>query len=139
RKGGRGAGEVPRCPNDDAPKSAAMADDYIVGADFYDYVEAYRTRPDVGYFVDVVRETDGLVLELGCGTGRVLIPTARAGIEIVGLDRSPQMLAVCGRKLQEEPAGIQSRVQLRQGDMRQFELSRQFRLVTIPFHPFQHL
>jgi SAM-dependent methyltransferase len=119
--------------------SAAMPDDYIVGADFYDYVEAYRTRPDVGFFVEFASETGGPVLELGCGTGRVLIPTARAGIEIVGLDRSPQMLAVCRRKLQEEPAELRSHVHLLQGDMRQFDLSRQFRLVTIPFRPFQHL
>jgi SAM-dependent methyltransferase len=119
--------------------SAAMSDDYIVGADFYDCVEAYRTRPDVGFFVDLARESGGPVLELGCGTGRVLIPTARAEIEIAGLDLSPQMLAVCRRKLQDEPADVQSRVQLFQGDMRQFDLSRQFRLATIPFRPFQHL
>ncbi|MGE5194462.1 MAG: class I SAM-dependent methyltransferase, partial [Deltaproteobacteria bacterium] len=68
-----------------------MENEYVIGAEFYDCVEAYRTRADVGFFVDLARETGGPVLELGCGTGRVLIPTARAAIEIVGLDQSPQM------------------------------------------------
>jgi SAM-dependent methyltransferase len=79
------------------------------------------------------------VLELGCGTGRVLIPTARAGIEIAGLDASPAMLAVCRDRLAEEPESVRSRVTLVQGDMRSFALDRRFGLVTLPFRPFQHL
>jgi SAM-dependent methyltransferase len=108
-------------------------------ADLYDFVEPYRTRPDVAFFVDQALESGGPVLELGCGTGRVLIPTARAGIPIVGLDRSPEMLAVCRQKVQQEPSQVQSRMSLIEGDIRQFELSQQFALVTIPFRPFQHL
>jgi SAM-dependent methyltransferase len=116
-----------------------VENEYVVGADLYDYVGAYRTRPDVGFFVDLAREAGGPVLELGCGTGRVLIPTSHAGIDVTGLDLSPQMLAVCRRKLQDESDAVRSRVHLIQGDMRRFDLSRQFRLVTIPFRPFQHL
>lgn len=107
--------------------------------EFYDHVVPYRERQDVGFFVERARETGGPVLELGCGTGRVLIPTAQAGLEIVGLDDSALMLSVCGRKLADEPAEVQSRVKLVEGDMRSFELGRTFRLVTIPFRPFQHL
>jgi len=79
------------------------------------------------------------VLEIGCGTGRVLIPTARAGVEITGLDSAPSMLAVCRAKLAQEAPAVQARVKLEQGDMRSFDLGRTFRLVTIPFRPFQHL
>ncbi len=85
------------------------------------------------------RSTGGPVLEVGCGTGRVLIPLARSGIEIVGLDLSPHMLAVCWQSLAEEPTEVQSRVQLVEGDMRNFDLGRKFALVTLPFRPFQHL
>ena len=74
-----------------------------------------------------------------CGTGRVLIPTAQAGIDIVGLDLSSAMLDVCRERLRGEPEDVRSRAQLVQGDMRCFELSRRFRLVTVPFRPFQHL
>ena len=89
--------------------------------------------------MDAAEQCGGPALEIGCGTGRVLIPTARAGIEIVGLDASPSMLAVCRDKLTHEPPEVQARVQLTAGDMRQFDFGRQFRLVTIPFRPFQHL
>ncbi len=47
-----------------------MENEYVIGADLYDHVEAYRTRTDVGFFVDLAKETGGPVLELGCGTGR---------------------------------------------------------------------
>ena len=79
------------------------------------------------------------VLELGCGTGRVLIPTARAGVEIVGLDASPRMLDVCRAHLAAEPDAVRGRVRLVQSDMRTFELGRSFPLITMPFRPFQHL
>lgn len=114
-------------------------DEYLSIAELYDYVVPYRNRPDVAFFVEAAKESGGPVLEVGCGTGRVLIPTAQAGVEIVGLDLSPHMLEVCRGRLKAESEEVRSRVQLVQGDMRQFELSRTFRLVTLPFRPFQHL
>jgi SAM-dependent methyltransferase len=114
-------------------------DDLPFVAEFYDFVVPYRERGDVNFFVDAARECGGPVLEIGCGTGRVLIPTAKAGIAIHGLDSSPAMLAVCREKLARESAETQARASLTEGDMRQFDLGREFRLVTIPFRPFQHL
>src|SRR2546422_24671 len=109
-------------------------------AEFYDSVVPYRDRQDVNFFVEMAQQSGGPVLELGCGTGRVLIPTAKAGIEIVGLDASPLMLSVCRKKLLSEPEVVQAKVSaLVPGDMRGFELGREFSLVTIPFRPFQHL
>lgn len=109
-------------------------------AEFYDSIIPYRERSDVRFFVDMARQAGGPVLELGCGTGRVLVPTARAGIEIVGLDASSSMLSACRARLAHEPAEVQSKViDLINGDMRNFELGRKFDLVTIPFRPFQHL
>ncbi len=112
---------------------------YAAIADLYDHVTPYRDRPDIAFFVDAAKEAAGPVLELGCGTGRVLIPIARAGIDIVGLDASPHMLAVCRERLAKEPDAVRSRVALVEGDMRRFEIHRSFALVTIPFRPFQHL
>ncbi len=114
-------------------------DDYPFVAEFYDYVFPYRERQDVAFFLEMARQSGGPVLEIGCGTGRVLIPTAKEGIEIVGLDSSSAMLSVCREKLSCEPEEVQSRVRLIQGDMRRFEVGREFALVTIPFRPFQHL
>jgi SAM-dependent methyltransferase len=116
-----------------------MSDEYEGAAEFYDYVVPYATRGDVEFYVDEALAANGPVLELGCGTGRVLIPIARAGVTIHGLDGSPKMLARCMEKLEAAPANVRSRVALHQGDMRSFKLQKQFSLITIPFRPFQHL
>jgi len=89
--------------------------------------------------VDAASQSGGPVLEIGCGTGRVLIPTAREGIPITGLDLSDHMLDVCRQKLNKEPQEVQDRAVLIQGDMRKFSLGKTFSLVTTPFRPFQHL
>jgi len=114
-------------------------DTYAFVADLYDWVIPYRERPDVDFFVQAARDAGGPVLEVGCGTGRVLIPSARAGVDVVGLDLSPRMLAVCRERIQQESAEVQSRIQLVQADMRDFALDRMFNLATLPFRPFQHL
>lgn len=108
-------------------------------AEYYDYVVPYRTREDVSFFVALAQETDGPVLEVGCGTGRVTIPTAREGVTITGLDVSEAMLNVCRTRLKNEAADVQARVTLVQYDMRDFNLGQQFRLVTTPFRSFQHM
>jgi SAM-dependent methyltransferase len=109
--------------------------DYSIAAALYDYVIPYANRPDVAFYVDEARAAAGPVLELGCGTGRVLIPTARAGIDITGLDASAAMLDICRARLEAE----QLHATLIEADMRTFDLRRRFALVTIPFRPFQHL
>lgn len=113
--------------------------EYDAFAQYYDHVPIYRQREDVGYFVELARRARGPVLEVACGTGRVLLPCARAGVAMVGLDLSEGMLARCREKLAREPAEVQARVELRQADMRDFELDRTFDLITVPFRGFQHL
>ena len=112
---------------------------YASTAEFYDYVVPYRTREDIAFYVEAARGSAGPVLEIGCGTGRVLIPTAQAGISITGIDNSTAMLGVCQNRLAREPAEVQSHVDLERADMRDFDLGRTFKLITIPFRPFQHL
>jgi SAM-dependent methyltransferase len=112
---------------------------YEAFAAFYDWTPAYAARPDVAFYVAAADDSGGPVLELGCGTGRVLLPTARAGHEVVGLDSSAAMAAECRRKLAAETEAVRDRVTLVAGDMRAFDLERAFALVTIPFRPFQHL
>ena len=120
-------------------KPAGGYDEYGFIADLYDYVEPYRTRPDIAFYVEAAQASGGPVLEVGCGTGRVLIPTARAGVTITGLDLSPHMLRVCRARLSVEPLDVQQRVQLVEADMRSFSLGQTFQLITLPFRPFQHL
>ena len=78
---------------------AAGSGDYAFIAEYYDHVVPYRDREDVAFFVELAKESSGPVLEIGSGTGRILIPTAREGIEIVGIDNSEAMHAICREKL----------------------------------------
>ena len=113
--------------------------EYDRHAEFYDHVTLYRHRPDVAFYVDLARESGGPVLEAGCGTGRVLIPIARAGIPIVGLDASAAMLDICRASLQREPQDVRARVTLHQADMQEPRLAPGFTLVTLPFRSFLHV
>jgi SAM-dependent methyltransferase len=113
--------------------------DYEFVAEYYDHVVPYRNREDIEFYLEFAKEAGGPGLELGCGSGRVLLPLARAGIQMTGLDLSPHMLNVCRAKLREEEAEVQERVTLVQGDMVDFSLESEFTFVTTPFRPFQHL
>lgn len=108
-------------------------------ADYYDHVPIYRDRPDVAFFVDLACGAGGDVLEMACGTGRVLLPCARAGATMVGVDLSPTMLDRARAHLAGEPPDVRSRVHLVCGDMREFDLGRTFALITLPFRGFQHM
>lgn len=103
-------------------------------SEFYDYVELHRTRKDVAFHVGVAKEYGGPVLELASGTGRILLPIAREGVDIVGLELAKPMLDICRKKLEAEPEEVKWRVTLHQGDMRQFDLGRRFSLIMIPFN-----
>jgi SAM-dependent methyltransferase len=100
----------------------------------YDVVYS-KIRDDIPFYVDLARRADGPVLEVGCGTGRVLLPTLEAGVAIEGLDLDPGMLDRLRLKAQER--GFDARVY--QGDMRDFTMPGRYRLVTIPFRAFMHL
>lgn len=119
------------------PESAV--DTYALSARYYDAAYAAANLVDVSFYLALAKEIGGPVLEIGCGTGRVLLPIARAGIEIHGLDQSSAMLDVLNQKLAREPDEIRHRVTLHSGDMRSARLNIQFPLVIIPFRPLQHM
>jgi len=106
-------------------------------AEFYD--PAYAHLKDIDFYIDYSKKAKGRTLELGCGTGRVLMPTAISGCEITGLDISPYMLRKCREKLDKQPKKVQERVRLIQGNMTSFETHEMYTLVTVPFRAFQHL
>ena len=108
-------------------------------ADLYDLVYESARRRDMEFFIDYSRKAAARTLELGCGTGRVLIPTAAAGCDITGLDLSPFMLRRCREKLSRQSEEVQHRVRLVEGNMTDFHAGETYALVTTPFRPFQHL
>ena len=115
-------------------------DSYAVSAKYYD--GAYAAKPDLvdlPFYLDLAKQVGGPVLEVACGTGRVLLPIARVGVEIHGVDNSSPMLQVLRAHLEEEPDEVRRLVTISEGDMRTFRLEREFALVTIPFRPMQHM
>ena len=114
-------------------------DDKPFLADLYDLVPAYSNRRDLGFYVDLCRSGGGKVLELGCGTGRLVVPMASAGLIIVGLDLSENMLAKCRKKVSAQPKEVQDRISLVRASMTDFCLNDLFDTIIIPFRPFQHL
>ncbi|HEX2505847.1 MAG TPA: methyltransferase domain-containing protein [Gaiellaceae bacterium] len=92
---------------------------------------------DVGFYVEEARRSGGPVVELGVGTGRVAVPVAQAGVEVIGVDSSPGMLAVCRRAAEE--AGVSGRVDLRVGNVAAPPVPERVPLVMSPFRAFLHL
>ena len=81
--------------------------------------------------------TDGPVVELGVGNGRILIEAARLGKAVTGIDSSRNMLALCRRKMEE--AGVGDRVALIKADFREFRLEEPAELIAIPYDTVGHL
>ncbi len=109
-------------------------------AGFYDADYAARGySDDIPFYVKLAVASGGPVLEMGCGTGRILLPTARAGVRAHGMDASPDMLTRLRKSLANEPAEVRRRVSLTRGDIRRARVGRRFALVTAPFRVAQHL
>jgi SAM-dependent methyltransferase len=118
----------------------AAVDTYSVTAKYYD--GAYAAKQDLvdlPFYLELAEQTPGPILEVACGTGRVLLPIARKGIEIHGVDNSRPMLKILENSLAREPQEVRQRVTLHEGDMRDFRLGARFPLVIIPFRPMQHM
>ena len=112
----------------DASYEAILADNYDA---VYDSMR--RSSGDIAFYVDLARDLGGPLLELGCGTGRILLPSAALGVDAVGLDASARMLE---RLRNKKPP---DNVELVHAKMEDFALGRRFRLITAPFRAFQHL
>ena len=111
-------------------------DDY---AAFYDWENAQTVRRrDLRFWERLALAAEGPVLELGCGTGRILLPLARSGATLVGIDRSEPMLARARRKLRRGTYAGHASLVL--GDIRHLPFrARRFRLAMAPYGILQSL
>jgi SAM-dependent methyltransferase len=90
---------------------------------------------DISFYVEEAVRSGGPVLELGVGTGRIAVPTAQAGLRVVGVDSSQGMLGLARRYAEE--AGVS--LELHFGDFRDPPVEGPFALVTIPFRSILHM
>ena len=118
----------------------AATETYTVSAKYYD--QSYGAKQDLAdlpFYLDLAKQIGGPMLELACGTGRILLPIARQGIAIHGVDNSAPMLDVLQKNLKREPKDVRELVSIMQGDLRHFRSHRNYPLVIIPFRPMQHM
>lgn len=92
---------------------------------------------DVEFYVEHALAAGGPVVELAVGTGRIAVPVALAGVDVIGVDSSPGMLAVA--RAAAEEAGVSSRIDLRLGDLREPPVTERVPLVLCPFRSLLHM
>jgi SAM-dependent methyltransferase len=110
--------------------------EYIDFSEYYDLDHAITE--DIPFYLELAHQCGSPVLELACGTGRVLVPLARAGFAIYGVDISDNMLAVCRQAVSR--FGLDGRVSLSRASMVDFRLPRQdFKLAFVALRSFMHL
>jgi len=89
--------------------------------------------PDRSFFLEVIQKYGQPVLDVGCGTGRLLLDYLKQGMDIDGVDNSPEMLAICRQKADD--LGLKSN--LYEQYMETLDLSRQYRTILIPSSSLQ--
>jgi SAM-dependent methyltransferase len=124
--------------NDDAG-----AREHFEDATLYDF-EYRRRRADVNFYRRLVADRMGFanpgpVLDLACGSGRLLVPLLRDGHTVVGIDRAPAMLAAATHRLERLSPARRGRALLVRGDLRAFSLRPRFAIAIVAFHSLQHL
>ena len=104
-------------------------------ANHYEEWSAHMTA-DIAFYVELARQADGPIVELAIGNGRVAIPIAQAtGRRVIGIDASPAMLDQA--RANAAAAGVE--LDLREGDMSEFELDEPAGLIYCPFQGLLHL
>jgi SAM-dependent methyltransferase len=88
---------------------------------------------DLPFWKTLARWQGDPILELGCGTGRVLIPLAQDGHTVYGIDNSPAMLAFLKQRIPNE---LEPRIHLLETDMIDFQIEAEFRLVLLPCNTY---
>jgi SAM-dependent methyltransferase len=113
--------------------------EHYADAALYDY-EYRRRRADVTFYRELARQRGaGRILELGAGTGRITVPLARDGRQVVAVDRSAAMLARLSARIARLPPPVAARITPVAGDLRSFSVGGRFPLVIAAFNVLEHL
>lgn len=91
--------------------------------------------PDRPFYLDLIREQGEPVLDVGCGTGRLLLDYRALGIDIDGVDNAPEMLAHCREKTAAQGLSVATYEQ----PMEALDLPRRYRVILVPSSSFQLL
>ncbi len=109
---------------------------YDAIAKLYDPWSASVTE-DIDFYVEEALAAGEPVIELACGTGRIAVPIAEAGVRVIGIDGSPAMLDIARERARA--AGVEELLDLRHGDLREPPVAEQVQLVLVPFRSLLHM
>jgi SAM-dependent methyltransferase len=112
-------------------------DSYAALARFYDLENAEFTE-DLPCWIDLARTLGGPVLELGCGSGRVMLQLAREGFDVTGVDSSPAMLALARGRLARQK-NLAAKITLVEENFVRLRLGKTFPLILLPFNTLAHM
>src|SRR5437762_3976376 len=118
--------EAKRCLN--LAQGYGLMHEYDIIAPFYD-IEHDRFSEDLDMYRNYAELSGGKILELACGSGRVLLPLAQEGYKLTGVDSSEKMLELAQQRLQEKE--LADHCQLITQDMRKLHLGQKYRLAII--------
>lgn len=126
-----------------SPKDAeAGCREPFVDAELYDYEYRHR-RADIHFYRGIAKNRmefgEGPILDLACGSGRLLVPLVRDGHQVVGIDCSTEMLTAAARRVARMSQIRRAQCALVQADMRTFAFSEKASLAIAAFHSVQHL
>ena len=110
-------------------------------ARYYDLSHDWLTD-DIPFLLEQAAAASGPLLEVGCGSGRLLVPLARAGHTVLGIDNAPEMLGRAEARLAAEPPDVRARVQLVAADVKALRLpdpTSSFALAFFAYNTFMHL
>ena len=121
------------------PEQGPAGDDYEyrgLVAQSWDLLRGdYSAWPDRPFYRALIEQQGGPALDVGCGTGRLMLDYLAAGLDIDGVDNSPDMLALCRAKAAE--MGIEVEHRLSQQQMETLSLSRRYATIFVPSSSFQ--
>lgn len=118
--------------------SRYSSDVYQEYSEFYDLYVGDR-QVDLPMYKGYAAKSGTPILEIGAGSGRLTIPLACEGHDVVAVDISPSMLTILGEKLTKQPVDVRSRIRVVESDVCSLDLGQTFDLVMVPFYTFNYL
>jgi SAM-dependent methyltransferase len=117
-------------------KDGAMPGFYAQIARYYD-AENTDKNDDLPFYLQLAEQVGGPIMDIGCGTGRVMFPLARAGYEVHGIDNEAAMLEVA-RRQHAQIGTLRGGVTFHEGDVLTYPLDAKFRLMLVPYNGLMH-
>ena len=112
-----------------------MSTFYTSIANYYD--AEIGPTDDVDFYLEVAEEHGSPILDVGCGTGRIMIPLAQAGYDVYGIDNNKDMLHLFELKLEQQPE-LRPNITIWQDDLLTIDISQKFNLILLTYNLLMH-